>query len=153
MIITNEILENFGACNGAKSAFAVEFPDGLDISGLWGDANQRHNTWMKIISSSVCKKNLGWAIYVGLIPARITADLAGADLTGADLSRANLAGANLSRADLSRADLTGAYLAGANLAGANLTWANLNGADLNGADLAGADLAGAYLSRAKGLKP
>ena len=133
MIITNEILENFGACNGAKSAFAVEFPDGLDISGLWGDANQRHNTWMKIISSSVCKKNLGWAIYVGLIPARITADLAGADLTGADLSRANL---------------TGAYLAGANLAGANLTWANLNGADLNGADLAGADLAGAYLSRA-----
>ena len=32
MIITNEILENFGACNGAKSAFAVEFPDGLDIS-------------------------------------------------------------------------------------------------------------------------
>ena len=117
MIITNEILENFGACNGAKSAFAVEFPDGLDISGLWGDANQRHNTWMKIISSSVCKKNLGWAIYVGLIPARITADLAGADLTGAnlagadlsraDLTGANLAGANLSRADLSRADLTG----------------------------------------------
>ena len=120
MIITNEILENFGACNGAKSAFAVEFPDGLDISGLWGDANQLHNTWMKIISSSVCKKNLGWAIYVGLIPARITADLAGADLTGAnlsraDLSRANLAGANLSRADLSRADLTKADLTGADL--------------------------------------
>ena len=122
MIITNEILENFGACNGAKSAFAVEFPDGLDISGLWGDANQRHNTWMKIISSSVCKKNLGWAIYVGLIPARITADLAGADLTGA----------NLSRADLSRA----------NLAGANLTWAYLAGAYLSRADLSRADLTG-----------
>ena len=107
MIITNEILENFGACNGAKSAFAVEFPDGLDISGLWGDANQRHNTWMKIISSSVCKKNLGWAIYVGLIPARITADLAGADLTGANLAGADLSRANLAGANLSRAYLTG----------------------------------------------
>ena len=132
MIITNEILENFGACNGAKSAFAVEFPDGLDISGLWGDANQRHNTWMKIISSSVCKKNLGWAIYVGLIPARITADLAGADLTGANLAGADLTGANLAGANLRGADLSRAYLAGANLAGANLA-----GADLSRAYLAG----------------
>ena len=133
MIITNEILENFGACNGAKSAFAVEFPDGLDISGLWGDANQRQNTWMTLFSSPVCKKNLGWAIYVGLIPARITANLSRADLTGADLSRANLTGA----------DLTGADLTGANLTGADLTGANLTGADLGGADLTAANLTGA----------
>ena len=113
MIITNEILEKFGACNGAKSAFAVEFPDGLDISGLWGDADLRQNTWMTLFSSPVCKKNLGWAIYVGLIPARITANLSRADLTGADLSRAGL----------SRADLTGADLGGADLTGANLTGA------------------------------
>ena len=128
MIITNEILENFGACNGAKSAFAVEFPDGLDISGLWGDADLRQNTWMTIFSSPVCKKNLGWAIYVGLIPARITA--------------------NLSRANLSRADLTGA-----DLTGANLRWADLTGADLRWADLSGANLSGANLRWAKGLKP
>jgi len=113
MIITNEILEKFGACNDDKSAFAGEFPDGLDISGLWGDADLRQNTWMTIFSSPVCKKNLGWAIYVGLIPARITANLSRADLTGADLSRAGL----------SRADLTGADLGGADLTGANLTGA------------------------------
>ena len=105
MIITNEILEKFGACNDDKSAFAGEFPDGLDISGLWGDADLRQNTWMTIFSSPVCRKNLGWAIYVGLIPARINADLtranlSNADLTGADLTRADLTGANLSRADL-----------------------------------------------------
>ena len=117
MIITNEILENFGACNGAKSAFAVEFPDGLDISGLWGDADLRQNTWMTIFSSPVCKKNLGWAIYVGLIPARITA--------------------NLSRANLTKADLTGANLTGANLTGADLTGANLSRANLSRADLTG----------------
>ena len=118
MIITNEILENFGACNGAKSAFAVEFPDGLDISGLWGDADLRQNTWMTIFSSPVCKKNLGWAIYVGLIPARITANLSRADLTGANLTGANLTGANLTGANLLRADLTGA-----DLSRADLTWA------------------------------
>ena len=125
MIITNEILEKFGACNGAKSAFAVEFPDGLDISGLWGDADLRQNTWMTLFSSPVCKKNLGWAIYVGLIPARITANLSRANLTKADLTGANLTGANLSRADL-----TGAYLGGADLTGANLTEADLSRADL-----------------------
>jgi len=133
MIITNEILENFGACNGAKSAFAVEFPDGLDISGLWGDADLRQNTWMTLFSSPVCKKNLGWAIYVGLIPARITANLSRADLTGADLT-----GANLTEADLSRANLTGANLTRADLTGANLTGADLGGADLTGANLTGA---------------
>ena len=36
MIITNEILEKFCACNDDKSAFAVEFPDGLDISRFCG---------------------------------------------------------------------------------------------------------------------
>ena len=113
MIITNEILENFGACDDAKSAFAGEFPDGLDISGLWGDADLRQNTWMTIFSSPVCKKNLGWAIYVGLIPARITANLSRADLTGADLSGAGLSGADLTGADLGGADLTGANLTGA----------------------------------------
>ena len=123
MIITNEILEKFGACNDDKSAFAGEFPDGLDISGLWGDADLRQNTWMTIFSSPVCKKNLGWAIYVGLIPARITA--------------------NLSRANLSRADLTWADLTGANLSRANLT----------GADLTEADLSEADLRWTKGLKP
>ena len=133
MIITNEILEKFGACNGAKSAFAGEFPDGLDISGLWGDADLRQNTWMTIFSSPVCKKNLGWAIYVGLIPARITADLSRANLSRADLTGADLTGANLSRANLSRADLSRA-----NLTGANLSRANLGGADLTGANLTGA---------------
>ena len=153
MIITNETLEKFGACNDAKSAFAGEFPDGLDISGLWGDADLRQNTWMTIFSSPVCKKNLGWAIYVGLIPARITADLAGADLSRtnlarADLSRTNLAGANLSRANLAGADLTGADLTGANLTGADLTGANLSRADLTGADLTGANLRWADLTGA-----
>ena len=143
MIITNEILEKFGVCNDAKSAFAGEFPDGLDISGLWGDANQRQNTWMTIFSSPVCKKNLGWAIYVGLIPARITANLAGANLT-----KANLTGANLTGADLRWADLRWA-----NLTGANLTGANLSRADLTGANLTGADLSRADLTWAKGLKP
>ncbi len=153
MIITNEILENFGACNGAKSAFAVEFPDGLDISGLWGDANQRQNTWMTIFSSPVCKKNLGWAIYVGLIPARITANLSKADLRWANLSEANLTGANLSGANLIWANLSEANLTEADLSEANLSGADLSGADLSGANLSRADLSGADLSGAKGLKP
>jgi len=128
MIITNEMLQRFNACKAELDVFAGEFPDGLDISGLWGDADLRQNTWMTIFSSPVCKKNLGWAIYVGLIPARITA--------------------NLSRANLSRADLTGA-----DLTGANLRWADLTGADLTGADLTGADLTEANLRWTKGLKP
>ena len=143
MIVTNEILEKFGACNDAKSAFAVEFPDGLDISGLWGDADLRQNTWMTLFSSPVCKKNLGWAIYVGLIPARITANLSRADLTGAGLSRADLTEADLRWADLRWANLTGADLILANLIWADLTEANLRWTDLTEADL----------RWAKGLKP
>ena len=113
MIITNEMLQRFNACKAELDVFAGEFPDGLDISGLWGDADLRQNTWMTIFSSPVCRKNLGWAIYVGLIPARINADL----------TRANLSNADLTGADLTRADLTGANLGGADLTGANLTGA------------------------------
>jgi len=110
MIITNEMLQRFNACKAELDVFAGEFPDGLDISGLWGDADLRQNTWMTIFSSPVCRKNLGWAIYVGLIPARITANLTEANLRWADLSRANLTDADLTDADLTGADLTEANL-------------------------------------------
>jgi hypothetical protein len=123
MIITAGILRNFGACASALREFEERSPDGLDISGLWGNTEQADACWKQLLADEFLKNHIGWAVHVGLIPARIRA--------------------NLSRADLGRANLRWANLTGADLTGANLTGANLTGADLRGADLIGANLGGA----------
>ena len=163
MKITVEILDRFAPCRGARNEFAERFPDGLDISSLWGTSEQASKTWHMILSDRFLKQHVGWAISEGLLPARIRADLSGANLSGANLSGANLYGANLSGAnlyganlyganlrdaDLRGADLRGAYLSGANLRDANPRGAYLSGAYLRGANLSGAYLRGAYLSGA-----
>ena len=122
MIITKEIILNFRPC-GLEDRFAELYPDGIDISPLWGTDEESGACWKRLLTDDFLKTQIGWAIYKGMLPARIRADLSGADLSGADLSGA----------DLIRANLTGANLTGANLSGANLYGANLYGADLYGA--------------------
>ena len=126
MIINFEMLTKFNVCQDEKDAFVEAFPDGLDVSGLWGTADQRAATWLRLLQSEVVKRNLGWVIGEGLVPARITANLSGANLTGANLRGANLTGADLYEANLNGANLNGAYLRGANLTGADLYGAYSN---------------------------
>jgi len=138
MIITRKTLEdNFGACRALADEFERDHPSGLDISPLWGTKDDAQMFW-SVVFASEWKRQVGWCIGVGLIPAKIRADLRGADLCGADLRWANLF----------LAVLSGANLHGANLHGADLRWADLRWADLRGADLSEADLRGADLSEA-----
>ena len=134
MIIDREMLRRFNACAEQADLFEAAYPDGLDVSGLWGTSAERNATWLRLLSADVVKRNIGWAIGEGLIPARIMTDLSGANLSGTNLSGANLSGANLSGADLRGADLYGADLYGANLRGANLSGADLRMADLSWAE-------------------
>ena len=98
MIIDLDMLVRFGACKMQRDKFAAWFPNGLDVSGLWGAADERSATWRTLLADEFLRRNAGWAIVRGLVPARITANLTGADLTDADLTRANLIGADLTDA-------------------------------------------------------
>ena len=111
MIITVEVLDRFKPCKDARDEFARQFPEGVDISGLWGTEEEADAVWKMLLADDFLKKYVDWGISVGLLPARIRANLRGADLSGADLSRADLSGADLSRA---------------NLRWANLSWAKWN---------------------------
>ena len=93
MIIDTNMLNSFGASCDAPKEFKKRFPDGLDIGGLWRSGEERAATWEQILSDSFLRKYISWAIDVGILPARITANLHKADLYGA-----NLYGANLSEA-------------------------------------------------------
>ena len=152
VIINEERLRNFGACSGLRDRFVADHANGFDIGGLYGTDEEAAAVWA-VLFASEWKRQIGWAIGVGLLPAKIRADLRwanlrwanlrGADLRGADLSEADLSGASLRGADLSwanlsEANLSEATLRGASLDGANLSWANLRGADLRGANLSGA---------------
>jgi len=153
MIITLETLQRFEACEDAAAEFGEKFPDGLDVSRLWGDRRQRAETWRMLLDDGFLRRYIGWAIGEGLLPARIVGDFREADLRRADLSGANLRGANLRwanlcEADLYRAEVRWANLRGADLRRANLRWANLCEADLSGANLRGANLRRADLSGA-----
>ena len=121
MLVTMEILDNFGPCRKARNKFAERFPDGIDISGLLGTEQEADAVWKQLLGDEFLKRHIGWAICAGLLPARVRANLSGADLTGADLSLAYL-----TRADLRGADLTGADLSLAYLSGAYLSWAIWN---------------------------
>ena len=100
MIIDLDMLVRFGACKLQRDEFAARFPNGLDVSGLWGTAEERSTTWRILLADEFLRRNAGWAIANGLVPARITADLWGANLTDANLTDANLWGANLTRDDI-----------------------------------------------------
>jgi hypothetical protein len=146
MKITEEVLKNKGidmTCP-LTSRFLVMYPKGLDISPLWGTKEESESFWQNVVKTDL-KKMIGWAIYYGLIPSKIQANLSGADLSGADLSGADLRWADLSGANLSEADLREANLSGADLREANLRWADLRGANLSEADLREANLSGANL--------
>ena len=100
-VINPKTLENFGPCSPAKDEFEKKFPKGFDIGPLWGTEEEANDKWGEILADPLLKKHVGWAIDVGILPARIRADL-----SEADLSEANLRWANLSEADLSEADLS-----------------------------------------------
>ena len=145
MIIDLDMLVRFGACKLQRDEFAARFPNGLDVSGLWGTAEERSTTWRILLADEFLRRNAGWAIANGLVPARITANLRGANLTCANLTDANLTDANLRGANLTDANLWGANLTDADLRGANLTDANLTDANLPRADLTGANLTDAIM--------
>jgi len=129
-LITKETLEKFDACKEAARAFGRLYPHGLDVSGLWGTADEQKEMWTCLLTDGFLRQYIGWGIHTGLLPARVTGNFENADLREADLHGANLRGANLSRADLRWADLSEADLRWANLSGANLRWANLSEANL-----------------------
>ena len=150
MRITAEMLrEHFGACDGpALTRFRREYPQGLDISPLWGTPEEADVLWHQLLSDWR-RRWVGWAIRAGVLPARIRANLHRADLANADLGGANLREANLRGANLAGANLCKANLRWANLAGADLRWVTLAGADLRGAHLRGATLIGVNLNGAR----
>ena len=92
MIIDREMLRRFNACAEQADLFEAAYPDGLDVSGRWGTSAESNATWLRLLSADVVKRNIGWAIGEGLIPARITANLREANLSGADLREANYDG-------------------------------------------------------------
>jgi len=151
MIITRDMLINFYACKNDLEYFCELYPNGLDVSGLWGTFEERKDTWKKLLSNKFLRQEIGWAIGMGLIPSKIVGDFADMNLAGANLCDANLCGSNLrnailTRSNLRRANLTRADLFGANLFGVDLRWANLGYADLRRANLFGADLRKAIIS-------
>ncbi len=137
LIITEQVLTNFGACAGLRDKFVAENPNGFDIGGLWGTDEEAQEVWA-ILFASEWKKQVGWAIGAGLLPARIRANLRWANLRWANLRWANLRWADLRWANLCGADLREANLSEANLSEANLSEANLSEANLYRADLRGA---------------
>ena len=139
LIVDSAMLERFGACEPDLHEFVEDYPDGLDIGGLWGTSDEAEVVWLAILGSR-WRSRVGWAIGVGLVPARIRANLCRADLRNASLFGAGLRYANLLGADLCLADLCLADLHGANLLGADLCLADLRGANLCGANLCNADL-------------
>ena len=139
VIVNEKMLHDFGACRQAREQFVAANPNGFDVGGLYGTDEEAALVWA-VLFASEWKEHIGWAIGVGLLPAKIRGDLC-----GADLCEANLRGANLYRADLREANLRGANLWGANLRRAALYRANLHGADLCVANLCVANLRGANL--------
>jgi len=132
MIITRDVLVEFNACKPKLERFCELYPDGLDISGLWGSLEKREETWERLLANEFLRRQIGWAIEVGLIPVRIIGDFVGMDLSEADLRYVDLRCANLREA---------------NLREANLRYADLRWADLRGTDLHNADLRDAIISR------
>ena len=108
MIITADVLRRFSACTEELPAFERRFPHGVDISPLWGTSQERSRFWRIALADPLLKRQIGWAIGAGVIPARIIADLRRANLRGANLHIADLQRADLRYADLRRADLWGA---------------------------------------------
>jgi len=101
VIVTAEVLDNFGACRYAREEFTAKFPDGLDLSDLWSGFDSAAVVWQRLLTDPFLKTYVGWAISVGILPARIRANL-----HEADLHEANLLGADLRGADLHGANLT-----------------------------------------------
>jgi len=89
------MLDRFGACNGAVAEFEERYPQGLDVSGLWGKRPERAKTWEGLLRDEFLRRYVGWAIAVGILPVRIVGDFTQADLRKADLRWADLRKANL----------------------------------------------------------
>ena len=123
MKIDVDLLKRFKACQDALDQFAKKFPEGIDITALWGTAEDRNMKWREILGEPFLRRYVGWAIHAGILPARIAANLSEANLSGANLRKANLNEANLNGANLREADLSGANLSEASLSKANLIWA------------------------------
>jgi len=148
MIITRDVLVSFNACKPKLERFCELYPDGLDISGLWGTLEEREKTWERLLSDEFLRRQIGWAIGVGLIPSRIVGDFAGMNLTRAEIRRADLCWADFRQVDFRLADLRWTILRKVDLRKADLRWTILRWADLRWADLRWADLTGADLLEA-----
>ena len=162
VIITTNTLKNFGACKSAIQEFDKRFPDGLDISGIWGSKGEADEAWKMLFADALLREHVSWAMRVGILPTRLRANLGGVNLAGFDLRGANLYQANLAKSDLSAANLRRANLEyaclyradlyKANLSAANLIAANLSETILRGANLHGA-IANEYTSWPEGFDP
>lgn len=166
MLITADTLcTNFNFSTPAVLDFQVAFPNGLDISPLYGSYHDRSAFWRDFLATTAMRKRVGEYITSGLLPG-IRADLSDADLSDINLyrttnmlyapralfTRAYFTDANLRESNFASANLEGVFMGGANLAycvlvGATLKDAHLNGTDLYEADLTSANLTGAYIVR------
>ena len=139
MIIDSDMLISFGACYNERNRFIQKFPNGLDVSGLWGNSSDRRKTWQEVLGFRIIRKNLSWAIHNGLIPCRIVGNFDSFDLSYSDfgnalfdevsLVRANLFASRLYRtsfsySNLSHSDLNGIITTNASFDSANLEYAS-----------------------------
>jgi len=159
MIINRDVVENFDHCGRIiTDEFEERFPDGLNISGLWGKEKERKVVWDMLLDDDFLVEQIGWAISVGILPARMLIDgkelklgsvaLCGVDISEMDLRGIDLFETNLREANLYKSNLHKAKLCSINLSRANLRSTNLNEAFLRGSNLSGASLNGASIREA-----
>jgi hypothetical protein len=173
MIINRAVLEIFGACEPAAKLFREEFPNGLDISDLWGEYLTRKRFWEKYIQVNPIKENLGWAIEAGIIPAVLYGNFSEMDLSdisikNADLSlvesfhdarmirgyfhNCNMTNTNLHGVDFSQAQFFRTRMGRfGNMRRVNFTDAVLCDVEISNCDLRGSNFCGATLENVKFL--
>ncbi len=100
MIIDSNLLLRFNPCEEELQMFKYEYPHGLDVSWLWSNNDKRRKEWKRVLSIPLLRRNLGWAIYKGIIPGVISGDFSGMDLRHLYLSHASIIRSDFSDANL-----------------------------------------------------
>lgn len=142
LLITGQLLKEFGACSADRFEFEELYPDGIDIAPMWSESYQdRIDIWTTAIDHPFLRTVLGWAMENGIIPNSIPSFYMGEkDLTELDLSYAKIHHPIFTESILKHSDFTHANLEvgvfdEANLEGAILEYSYLRSAVFTNADL------------------
>lgn len=150
MIITARMLrENFNACGFHSEMLEEKYPDGFDISGLWGTPEERSDTWMAILSDDILAEHLNWAVTNGVVPSsvHIKRPIGHLNLSGVDLGDIRLVEINADGLIAKDCLLSNSYISGSSFAKADMTWMNGDSSEIADCNMSGVILAYAEASR------